>query len=102
MANERTALAWVRTGLAVVGAGVGLTSLVRVTDLPEVLYVVSVFLCLVGAAAAVTSVNGWRRREHAMRTGAPLPFPRPLPWLAGAVALAGLVTAGAVWASARG
>jgi hypothetical protein len=31
MANERTALAWLRTALSVVAAGVGLTTLARVS-----------------------------------------------------------------------
>jgi len=42
---------------------------------------------------ATSAVTGWRHREIAMRTGQPLPAPRALPWLAGAVALVGAALA---------
>ena len=100
MANERTALAWVRTALAVVAGGVGLTSIARLADLPRALDVVAALMCVAGGWLAVSSVLGWRRRELALRTGRPLPAPVALPWIAaalvlGSVALAVLVaTAG--------
>jgi inner membrane protein YidH len=94
MANERTALAWVRTALAFVAGGVGLTSVARLANLPRFFDAVAVALCLAGAALAVVAVLGWRRRELAMRLDRPLPSPVALPWLGGAVVVIALVLAG--------
>jgi putative membrane protein len=96
MANERTALAWVRTALALVAGGIGLTSVARLAGLSRVLDVVAVVLCAGGAALAVVAVAGWRRREVAMRLDEPLPAPVALTWLGVAVAVAALVLAGYV------
>ena len=63
MANERTALAWVRTALAFVAGGVGLTSVARLADLSRLLDLVAMILCAGGAALAVVAVIGWRRRR---------------------------------------
>jgi len=105
MANERTALAWLRTALAVVAGGVGLASLTRLADLADplngLLDALATALCLVGAGVATSAVTGWRHREIAMRTGQPLPAPRALPWLAGVVALVGAALSIFVLVSAR-
>jgi putative membrane protein len=93
MANERTALAWVRTALAVVVGGVGLTSVARLADLPRALDVVAALTCLSGGWLAVSAVLGWRRREVALRTGRPLPAPVALPWIAASVVFGSLVLA---------
>lgn len=93
MANERTALAWVRTALAVVAGGVGLTSIARLADLPRALDVVAALMCVGGGWLAVSAVLGWRRREVALRTGRPLPAPVALPWIAVALVLGSLVLA---------
>jgi putative membrane protein len=93
MANERTALAWVRTALAFVAGGVGLTSVAHVANLPRLFDVVAVALCLGGGGLAVVAVAGWRRRELAMRLDQPLPAPAALPWLGAAVVVAALVLA---------
>jgi putative membrane protein len=94
MANERTALAWVRTALALVAGGVGLTSVARLAGLSRVLDVVAVVLCGGGAVLAVVAVVGWRRRELAMRLDEPLPPPVALTWLGAAVAITAVVLAG--------
>jgi putative membrane protein len=96
MANERTALAWVRTALALVAGGVGLTSVARLANLSRFLDVVAAILCVGGAVLAVVAVIGWRRRELAMRLDEPLPAPVALTWLGLAVAAAALVLAGYV------
>jgi inner membrane protein YidH len=87
MANERTALAWVRTALALVAAGVGLTSVARIAGLSRLLDVLAAGLCVLGALLAVVAVLGWRRRELAMRLDRPLPAPFALAWLGTLVAL---------------
>ncbi len=100
LANERTALAWVRTALALVAGGVGLTSLARLADLGRGVDVVAAVVCVAGGWAAVSAVLGWRRREVALRTGRPLPAPVALPWLAAGVV--GAAVALAVVVVARG
>lgn len=93
LANERTALAWLRTALAVVAGGVGLTSVVRIADLTRSLDLVAAGMCLGGGWLAVSAVLGWRRREIALRTGRPLPAPVALPWMAATVVAGALVLA---------
>ena len=83
MANERTALAWVRTARAVVAAGIGLSTVTRLASLPRVLDVLAAVMCLLGGLLSVAAVLGWRRRELALRLDRPLPSPVALPWLAG-------------------
>jgi putative membrane protein len=101
MANERTALAWVRTSLAVVAGGVGLTSIVRLADLPRLLDVAAGVMCLGGAWLAVSAVLGWRRREIALRTQRPLPAPVALPWVSAAIVGGSIVVAVLVMTSGR-
>jgi putative membrane protein len=101
MANERTALAWVRTALAFVAAGIGLTSVVRLAGLSRVLDAVAAVLCVLGALLAVVAVLGWRGRELAMRLERPLPAPFALPWLGALVAVVALVLAGYLAVEAR-
>jgi putative membrane protein len=93
LANERTALAWIRTAIALMAAGVGLVSLVRIADLPRVVVAAAVVLCLAGGMSAGASALGWRRRELAIRTGSPLPGTPALLWLAGALVLLGVFLA---------
>jgi len=93
MANERTALAWVRTALALVAGGVGLTSLARIAALGMFADYLALAMCLLGGWLAVSAVLGWWRRELALRTGRALPAPVALPWLAGAVTVVGLLLA---------
>jgi len=94
MANERTALAWVRTALALVAAGVGLTSLAEIADLPRSLDAVAAAACLGGGALALRAVLAWRAAERALRLGRPLPAPRALTWLAGLVGIVSVLLAG--------
>ncbi|HYY09820.1 MAG TPA: DUF202 domain-containing protein [Kineosporiaceae bacterium] len=101
MANERTALSWLRTALAVVAGGVGLTSVARLAGMSRLVDVVAGALCLLGALLAVAAVTGWRRRERAMRLDRPLPAPTVLPWLGAAVAVAALALAVDVVVQAR-
>ena len=93
MANERTALAWVRTALAVVAAGIGLTTVTRLASLPRLLDVLAALMCALGAAVAVAAVLGWHRRELALRLGRPLPAPVALPWLAAVLVVLSAVLA---------
>ncbi|TAJ49124.1 MAG: DUF202 domain-containing protein [Herbiconiux sp.] len=94
LANERTALAWVRTGLSLVAGGVALTTLAALADLPWVLDLIALIACLSGGALAASALFSWRRVERALRLGRPLPPPAALPWLVGGVVVLALVLAG--------
>jgi putative membrane protein len=85
MANERTALAWVRTSLTLLAGGVGLTSLARAAGLPRVIDYASAAICLLAAWVGASAFLTWRQRDTAMRTGAPLPATRTLPLLVASV-----------------
>lgn len=87
LANERTFLAWVRTGLALVAGGLAVAQFLpelRVTHLREVLAVV---LLVFGGAVALRALNHWIRCERAMRLGQDLPESRFPAVLAVAVGL---------------
>src|SRR6478736_3708789 len=94
MANERPALAWVRTGLALIAGGIALTSVAAVADLPGFLDVIAVVACLFGGLTALNALVSWQRAERAMRLGEPLPAPAALRWLVGGVVLAAAVLVG--------
>jgi putative membrane protein len=96
LANERTFLAWNRTALALIAAGLGIVQLLP--PFPGVRYgrhVVGVPLIVLGAVIAVAAYWEMKRNQTAMRRGAPLPrsiVPRLLSaTIAGVAALAAAV-----------
>jgi putative membrane protein len=94
LANERTFLAWIRTGLALIGGGLAVAAFVPRLRWPHVRESIAVALLLLGAAVAVRAVDHWARAERAMRLGQPLPpsrFPAILALLTAAGALVLLV-----------
>jgi putative membrane protein len=92
LANERTALAWMRTALALVGGGVALISVAGVAALPKWSALIGAAVCVGGALLAWRAVTGWARVERALRLRQHLPAPRALVWLAGGVILLGALT----------
>nr|WP_232848068.1 DUF202 domain-containing protein [Occultella kanbiaonis] len=94
LANERTALAWLRTGLALVAGGVALTTLATFAVAGPLLDLVAALACLAGGTLAVGALVGWRRTERALRLGRPLPAPSALPILVIGVAAIAAVLAG--------
>ncbi|KUL55377.1 hypothetical protein ADL22_00315 [Streptomyces sp. NRRL F-4489] len=71
LANERTFLAWMRTALSLLAAGVAL----RAVPFPSLGHrqVLAVLLVLSAAACAVTGLTRWARSERALRRAQPLP-----------------------------
>ncbi|MEP6856114.1 MAG: DUF202 domain-containing protein [Pedococcus sp.] len=92
LANERTALAWMRTALALVGGGVAIVSLASLSNLPAWAALVGAAACIGGAALAVRAVRAWAKIERALRLREPLPAPGALVALAGGVVVLGLLT----------
>jgi putative membrane protein len=95
-ANERTFLAWIRTALGLVTAGLAITQL-----LPPFRYsggrrLIGLPLIALGVAIALVSLHHWHANERAMRLQQPLPR-SPLPTIAaivvGVVAIIGFVLA---------
>ena len=92
LANERTALAWMRTALALVGGGVAIVSLASLSTLPSWTALLGAAACVGGGALAVRAVTAWARVERALRLRQPLPAPRALLALAAGVVLLGGLT----------
>lgn len=91
MANERTALAWMRTSLAIVAGGIALISLASLADLPRWTPLIGAIACLGGGACAVRALSGWAHIERSLRLDRPLPAPRALLPLAVGVATLAVV-----------
>lgn len=82
LANERTFLAWLRTALALMAAGVGIeTASVLNPPTSALATALAVALLLGGIIVSVTAFTRWARAERALRTGEPLPAMRPGPVL---------------------
>lgn len=77
-ANERTFLAWNRTALALVTAGLAITQLLPDFAVAGGRQIVGLPLIALGAVIAVLSYREWVANEVALRTKAPLP-PSRLP-----------------------
>ncbi len=73
-ANERTFLAWSRTALALVVAGLGVVQLLPpFPGVPWGRHVLGVPLIVFGAVVAVVAYGEWVKSQRAMRLGQPLP-----------------------------
>jgi putative membrane protein len=81
LANERTFLAWIRTSLAMMAAGVAVVQFVPGLDL--VRHALGLWLILLGGLLAGVSYAHWQRNERAMRLGERLPH-SPIPRLVAA------------------
>ena len=73
-ANERTFLAWIRTALGFLAAGVAIAAVARLAG-PVGLEVrlASVVLIISGLACGILAYRRWMINERAMRLGEPLP-----------------------------
>jgi len=94
-ANERTFLAWSRTALALVVAGLGVVQLLPpFPGVPWGRHVLGVPLIVFGALVAVTAYREWTKSQWAMRHGQPLP--RSIMPVIMAVIIAAMAVASAV------
>jgi putative membrane protein len=96
LANERTFLAWVRTGLALIAGGMAAAQFLPPLPVPHLREALAVGLLVLGGAVAVRAVDHWARSERAMRLKRDLPPSRFPALLALAVALGALVLVVAV------
>ena len=73
LANERTLLAWLRTGLALVAGGIAVATYAPNLGVRWGSTALALVLVLVGLGAALGGYARWRANEAAIRAGRPLP-----------------------------
>ena len=94
LANERTFLAWIRTALGFLAAGVGLDQLAPDFATPVIREALSLLLCLFAGGLAIYGYLRWLNNEKAMRMKQDLPYTRSLLLISGIlVAVAAVVVA---------
>ena len=94
LANERTFLAWLRTSLALIAAGVAVVQLVPEFGIEGARRAVGMVLVGLGILVSLAGTNRWRQVQQALALGDDLPRTR-MPLLLGS-ALALLAAAVAV------
>jgi putative membrane protein len=100
LANERTFLAWNRTALALIAAGLGIAQLLPpFPGVPFGRQIVGVPLIVLGAVIAVAAYWEVKRNQAAMRRGEPLPRSIVPRLLSGTIAGVAVVAAAVVLAS---
>jgi putative membrane protein len=102
LANERTFLAWLRTGLALIAGGLAVAQFLPPQPLTHLREVIAVALLLLGGLVAVRAVDHWARTERAIRLDTDLPASRFPAVLALTVAVGALLLAAAVLVRAVG
>jgi putative membrane protein len=76
LANERTFLAWIRTGLALIAGGLACAQFLPPLPIVHLREIIAIALLLLGGIVALRAVDHWARTERAMRTGQDLPASR--------------------------
>ncbi|UOX99849.1 YidH family protein [Blastococcus sp. PRF04-17] len=93
LANERTLLAWLRTGLALVAGGVAVATYAPDLGVRWGSGAVALGLVLAGLFAALAGHRRWRANEAAIAGGRPLPGSPLVPAMTAAVAAVVVVVA---------
>src|SRR5437879_13184102 len=73
LANERTFLAWLRTGLALLAGAVALAQIVPPFPIAGLRTGLAALLAVTGTLLSAFSLRRWARVQRAMRDGSPLP-----------------------------
>jgi putative membrane protein len=97
-ANERTFLAWIRTSLGLVTAGLAITELLPPFHLAGGRKLIGLPLIALGVVIALLSIRNWQGNERAMRAGRALPrsvLPQVSAVVVSIVAIIGLALA--IW-----
>lgn len=73
LANERTFLAWVRSGLALVALGVAVATFVSTTATRGLSALLAIVLIALGGVITILAWTRWLRVERSMRQGRGVP-----------------------------
>lgn len=73
LANERTFLAWVRSGLALIALGIAVATFVSTTETRGTSVLLAVSLIVLGGILSTVSWLRWLQVERAMRHGRGIP-----------------------------
>jgi putative membrane protein len=93
LANERTLLAWLRTGLALVAGGVAVATYAPDLGVRWGSAAVALGLVLIGLGTALAGYRRWRANEAAIATDRPLPASWLMPTITAATAAVIVVVA---------
>ncbi|MET0417087.1 MAG: DUF202 domain-containing protein [Actinoplanes sp.] len=96
LANERTFLAWIRTGLALIAGGLACAQFLPPLPVDHLREIIAIALLVLGGVVALRAVDHWARTERAMRLGQELPASKFPAILAIVVALGALLLVTAV------
>jgi putative membrane protein len=91
LANERTFLAWIRTSLALLAAGIGVVNLPAEFSDSTGRHLLGILLVALGLFAAIGSYARWRANQNAIASGSPLPHSRSMPVVAGGITAVGVI-----------
>jgi putative membrane protein len=91
LANERTFLAWVRTALALLAAGIGVVNLPSGFATSTGRRILGVLLVVLGLIAAIGSFARWRANQQAIASGSPLPRSKSMPIVAGGLIVVAII-----------
>lgn len=92
LANERTFLAWIRTSLGLLAAGVGVPQFVPRLSIPGGRTLLGIALVCLALLASASSYQRWERNERAIRMNEALPGSPVLRALALGVSLVSVAT----------
>jgi putative membrane protein len=93
LANERTLLAWLRTGLAIVAGGVAVATYAPDLGAEWASSAVAMALVLIGLGTSTAGYRHWKANDRAIRAGSPLPHSWLMPTISAAVAAVVVVVA---------
>jgi putative membrane protein len=93
LANERTLLAWLRTGLALVAGGIAIATYAPDLGVTWGSGAVAIALVFIGLATALAGYRRWRANEAAIREDRALPESLVPGVMAAAVAVVAVVVA---------
>ena len=96
LANERTYLAWLRTGLALMAGGLAAAQFLSAMPLPYLREAIAITLLVLGALVVIRAIDHWARTERAMRLKEDLPVSRFPAVLAVMIGFGGLLLVVAV------
>nr|WP_308192490.1 DUF202 domain-containing protein [Gordonia sp. 'Campus'] len=93
LAAERTMLAWVRTALGFMAAGIAVVYLAPDEDVPALDVVLGVLMVGLGAVLALLGAWRWRRTTTALVTGGEMPGPRQVIGVVAAIVVVAILVA---------